>query len=232
MITPVERPIHPDLSYELSLQQRGLSLIAGLDEAGRGAWAGPVVAAAVILPLERFDLLTALEGVRDSKQMTADQRAESIEVIRSIALDIGVGVASAQEVDERGLMPATRSAMARALDQLRTAPDHLLVDHMQLPDIPLPQTAITRGDAIALSISAASVIAKVTRDEEMIALSSSFPQYHFASNKGYGTPAHRQALYQHGPCPLHRFSYAPVANSRRLFQEEHAPGKRDPDGGG
>lgn len=201
----------PDLTYEFELRADGCSTLAGLDEAGRGAWAGPVVAAAVVLPLDRTDLAKSLAGVRDSKQMTPNQRELWASAIRKIALGIGLGVVPPKDVDQHGLIAATRKAMARALVDLGKQPEHLLIDHLPLPDIPLPQTVLTRGDSRALSIAAASVIAKVTRDQMMVDLDAHHPGYGFARHKGYGTPQHRAALTHLGPCPSHRFSYAPVA---------------------
>ncbi len=201
----------PDLTYEFELLADGCSTLAGLDEAGRGAWAGPVVAAAVVLPLDRPDLAESLAGVRDSKQMTPNQRELWASAIRQIALGIGVGVTSSKEVDQWGLISATREAMARALVDLGKQPEHLLIDHLTLPDIPLPQTVLTRGDSRVLSIASASVIAKVARDQMMVDLDERHPGYGFARHKGYGTPQHRAALTHLGPCPSHRFSYTPVA---------------------
>lgn len=211
MRKPDDRISRPDLTIEFELLGDGCSTLAGLDEAGRGAWAGPVVAAAVVLPLDRPDLAKSLVGVRDSKQMTPIQRELWASSIRKIALGIGLGVASSKEVDQRGLIAATREAMARALVDLGTRPEHLLIDHLPLPDIPLPQTVLTRGDSRALSIASASVIAKVARDQMMVDLDEHHPGYGFARHKGYGTPQHRDALTRLGPCPSHRFSYAPVA---------------------
>ena len=211
MRRPVDGKHRPDLAVERKLLGDGCSRIAGLDEAGRGAWAGPVVAAAVVLPLDHSDLAKSLAGVRDSKQMTSVQREFWASAIRQIALGIGLGVASSQEVDHEGLIAATREAMARALVDLGEQPEHLLIDHLPLPEIPLPQTVLTRGDARVLSIAAASVIAKVARDHMMGDLDEHHPGYGFARHKGYGTPQHRTALTHLGPCPSHRFSYAPVA---------------------
>jgi ribonuclease HII len=211
MKRPIDGKRRPDLAIEFELLDDGCSTLAGLDEAGRGAWAGPVVAAAVVLPLDRPDLAESLEGVRDSKQMTPNQRDLWASVIRRIALRIGLGVASSKEVDQQGLIAATREAMGRALEDLGTQPEHLLIDHLPLPDIPLPQTVLTRGDSRALSIASASVIAKVTRDQMMLDLDEHHPGYGFARHKGYGTPQHRAALTHLGPCPSHRFSYTPVA---------------------
>jgi ribonuclease HII len=193
----------------------GVRYIVGLDEAGRGAWAGPVVAAAVVLPVGRFDLARALTGVRDSKQMTPRQRAVWAERIREVALAYAVGEASAEEVDGGGLLPATRAAMERALAALPLAPEHLFIDHLRLPGTALPQTVLIHGDARSLSIAAASVLAKTARDRLMLSLDDHYPGYGFQRNKGYGTAEHRAALRARGPCAIHRFSYAPLA--RRLF---------------
>jgi ribonuclease HII len=201
--------IIPDLSYEFSLWQSGVARVAGLDEAGRGAWAGPVAAAAVILS-PASDLVTRLDGVRDSKQMTPAQRARAAEVIRAVALAWGVGFASAQEIDALGILPATRLAMQRALAQLDLAPDHLLLDAVRLPGVALPQTALIKGDCRVLSIAAASVLAKTERDRWMVKLEVEFPGYSFARHKGYGTAVHRQALESLGPCAEHRASFKPV----------------------
>ncbi len=206
----------PDLANELELARQGHSLVAGLDEAGRGALAGPVVAAAVMLPLERFDLASALDGVRDSKLMRPAARERWAVEISQVALDHAVGFASAAEVDELGLLPATRLAMQRSLTELKCRPSYLLIDHLALPEIELPQLAITRGDQQVLSIAAASVLAKVTRDEMMRRLGDRFPGYGFAQHKGYGTARHRQAILQLGPCREHRRSYAPVQHALEL----------------
>ncbi len=200
----------PTLEFENGLRQSGLERVAGLDEAGRGAWAGPVVAAAVILPLEQLDLLQALDGVCDSKQLSAQKRAKYALRIRAVARSIGIGAASALEIDQQGLLPATRSAMRRALKGLKSDPQYLLLDYLILPEIPVDQTAIPKGDARVLSIAAASIIAKVSRDELMRAIALVFPGYGFEQHKGYGTRMHRQALNQLGPTPIHRYSYQPV----------------------
>lgn len=204
-------PARPSLVYETRSRRAGSEHIAGLDEVGRGAWAGPVVAAAVVLPLERFDLARTLDGVRDSKQMTPKQRRAWAPRIQTIARSTGIGEASAQEVDSLGLIAATRLAMRRALNALSFVPDQLLIDHLALPGVDLPQIAITHGDALALSIAAASVIAKVHRDEAMTAWERLFPGYGFARHKGYGTREHQRALQRLGACEIHRRSFAPVA---------------------
>lgn len=206
-----DSPPRPDLQHELDLAGQGVTPIAGLDEVGRGALAGPLYAAAVILPIERFDLAAALETVRDSKTLTARQRDECAAEIRRLALDWALGWAEAAEVDEVGPLVATRRAMQRALGGLRLTPRHALIDHLDLPDLPIPHTPLVHGDARALSIAAASVVAKVARDEVMDDLARRFPTYGFHEHKGYGTEAHLRALRRWGPCPVHRRSFEPVA---------------------
>jgi ribonuclease HII len=202
--------MRPSLEEELSLRSAGYICVAGLDEAGRGAWAGPVCAAAVILPLERDDLLEALEGVRDSKDLTPQQRDELLPLVRDIALTVGVGWGEPSEVDEIGIVSATRRAMRRAVAQLENQADALLVDHMRLPRLNLPQRSLPKADARCLSVAAASIVAKVERDRLMIALEEAFPGYGFARHKGYGTPQHREALARLGPSPIHRMSWKPL----------------------
>jgi len=201
--------ISPDLSFELPLWQAGLSTLAGIDEAGRGAWAGPVSAAAVILPPDP-DLPARLNGVRDSKQMTAKQRAAWAIQIKKTALAWAVGFATQAEIDEIGILPATRLAMQRALAQLAPAPEHLLIDAVRLPAVTLPQTVLIKGDVRSLSIAASSVLAKTARDALLVAWDEEYPVYGFARHKGYGTALHQSALQKQGPCPLHRRSFAPI----------------------
>jgi ribonuclease HII len=201
----------PDLQEENHLWQEGFLHIAGLDEAGRGAWAGPVAAGAVIIPHDS-QILNQLHGVRDSKQMTPAQRNFWAVEIKKMVLCWGVGMASQQEIDQIGILPATRLAMKRALDQLTLFPTHLLIDALRLPDESVAQTALIKGDVRSLSIAAASVLAKTTRDAFMAACDSQYPGYHFAQHKGYGTRKHQAALEKLGPCPLHRFSFAPIQN--------------------
>jgi len=207
-------PIHPDCSFESNLWQSGLSLVAGLDEAGRGAWAGPVFAAAVVLPPEPM-MESILSGVRDSKQMTPHQREHWAGEIQAVALAWGIGWAEAGEIDRIGILPATRLAMSRAVEQLGEMPEYLLVDgNFLLPQIPLPQQALIKGDRRSLSIAAASVLAKTTRDSLLIDYETDYPGYGFARHKGYGTALHRAALEQLGICPIHRMSFAPLKNQR------------------
>jgi len=206
----------PDLREEMALHAEGYRHIAGLDEAGRGSWAGPVVAGAVILPLDRPGLSQQLEGVRDSKQLTPRQRERLYGIIESIALAIGVGIVPPQKIDEIGIVPATRQAMSLAIAQLNPPPDFLLVDFLSLPELPIPQKSIASGDAFSLSIAAASIVAKVSRDRVMVNLDAQYPGYGFARHKGYGTPQHRESLIRLGPSPVHRLSYAPM---RLMLQE-------------
>jgi ribonuclease HII len=199
-------PASPDLGFELPLWSAGLKLVAGLDEAGRGALAGPVSAAAVILPAGP-EILPALNGVRDSKQMTPAGRQFWAQRLQDQALCYGVGFASSEEIDACGILPATRLAMQRALSLLSATPQHLLLDFLELPDLPLPQTSLVKGDQRSLSIAAASVLAKTARDDLMRQLDTQYPGYGFAVHKGYGTLAHRRALQALGPSPVHRLTF-------------------------
>ena len=203
----------PNLELELALRTQGYRFIAGLDEAGRGAWAGPVVAAAVILPLQQPDLVSILRGVRDSKQLAPARRAALFEVIRNVALAVGVGVSAPRCIDNQGILPATRRAMLQALARLGCSPDYLILDHLRLPALALPQLAAARADARFLSVAAASIVAKVTRDRLMTVLDMHYPGYGLAQHKGYGTPYHRAALAQLGPSRIHRLSFAPLRQS-------------------
>ncbi|MBK7895401.1 MAG: ribonuclease HII [Candidatus Promineifilaceae bacterium] len=190
--------------------QHQVTLIAGIDEAGRGALAGPVVAAAVILPLND-QIETVLDGVNDSKQLTAKRRDALFELICQHALAYGIGQQPASVIDEIGILPANRLAMGTAVAQLTIPPEFLLIDgRIRLPQLNIRQKSIVRGDSQSLSIAAASILAKVTRDRLMIALDSQFPRYGFAQHKGYGTQQHRDAIAQHGPCPQHRHTFAPI----------------------
>jgi ribonuclease HII len=193
-----------NLAHEDSLRARGLHFIAGIDEAGRGPLAGPVVAAAVILPAGfTHDVLN------DSKQLT-ERRRERIyeELTASTDIRIAFAIVEPEEIDRINILRATHEAMRRAARQL--TPDHVLIDGLPVRDFPFPQTALVGGDALSYSIAAASIIAKVTRDRIMLELDSRHPAYGFAKHKGYGTPQHLTALRQHGPCPIHRRSFLPV----------------------
>jgi len=200
----------PDLSEELALYAAGHTCVAGLDEAGRGAWAGPVCAAAVVLSLERPDLPGLLAGVRDSKQLSPARRETLLPLILEVAEAVGVGWATPAEVDEMGIVPATRRTFARAVTRLNGRVDALLVDYVHLPELDLPQRALPKADVRCLSVAAASIVAKVTRDQLMVALDGDFPGYGFARHKGYGTPQHRAALTCLGPSPIHRMSWRPM----------------------
>jgi len=201
-------PAAPDLSFEINLWASGLTYLAGIDEAGRGALAGPVSAGAVILPPEP-SLIETLLGVRDSKEMTPAKREYWAGRLPDLAVSSGIGFASAQEIDELGILPATRLAVQRALERLSIPPQHLLVDYLELPACRIPQTALVKGDARSLSIAAASILAKTARDALMRQLDSQYPGYVFAAHKGYGTALHLAAIQRLGPCPIHRTSFAP-----------------------
>lgn len=209
-------PQQPDLSFEQALWQTGIRRLAGVDEAGRGALAGPVFAAAVILP-DTLDCLGLLSGVRDSKQMTARQRDFWANQIKTTALSWGVGCAEAEEIDRLGILPATRLAVRRAVETLQPSPEHLLLDYLKLSEYGARQTSLVKGDARCLSIAAASVLAKTARDAQMLAYHRQYPAYGFARHKGYGTQEHLNALAQSGPCPIHRRSFAPVARLLSSF---------------
>ncbi len=202
----------PSLQFEKSVRKEtGVICIAGLDEAGRGALAGPVVAAAVILPLDSPQRLKSFDGVNDSKQLSAKKRERLYTLIITNALSFGIGSTPAADVDEIGIIPATKLAMLSALDQLEPAAVYLLIDgRVRLKNIPLPQQSIIRGDSKSLSIAAASILAKVTRDRIMVELDGRYPQYGFARHKGYGTEFHRAAIARLGPTPEHRMSFSPL----------------------
>jgi ribonuclease HII len=208
-IDPAQIPPAPNLDFESALWQQHIPLAAGLDEAGRGAWAGPVAAAAVILPADP-GIEIKLKGVRDSKELTPVQREELAEKIRTHALSYATGLSSAGEIDALGILPATRLAMQRAISRLAEHPDHLLIDALFLPDVEIPQTSLIKGDQRSLSIAAASILAKTTRDALMREFDHEYPLYRFARHKGYGTAVHRAAIEKHGPCPIHRMSFAPL----------------------
>ncbi len=203
----------------MALLSQGYSFVAGLDEAGRGCLAGPVVAAAVILPLDDDACEASLSGVRDSKQLTSHARESLYDVIMQYALAVGVGMGSVELIDERNILQATKYAMRSAIEQLSIPPHALLLDALLLHDVPLPQRSIIKGDARCLSIAAASIIAKVTRDRLMLQLDKQYPAYGFAQHKGYGTEAHLTALRAHGASPIHRQSFAPVRELYSLFAD-------------
>lgn len=208
----------PHLQKEIALLEQGYRFVAGLDEAGRGAWAGPVVAAAVILPLDRPNLSKILAGLSDSKKLTQEQRERFFGLIQETSLAFSVGTAPPAMVDEVNVIGATRHAMQQALANLGVAPDYLLLDYLNLPAINLPQDAFAKADSISLTVAAASVIAKVTRDRLMIRFNREYPGYAFDRHKGYGTQAHRLALASQGPCALHRLSYEPLKVFNQLAE--------------
>lgn len=184
-------------------------LVAGVDEVGRGALFGPVVAAAVILPVSALPQL-ALAGVKDSKQLSPLRRLKLTQEIQRLALDWRIGYATSQEIDQINILQASLLAMKRAILKLKVKPDLCLVDGKQpLPNLPLPQQTMVKGDERSLEIAAASVVAKVWRDELVIRLAGKYPNYELATNKGYGTERHRLALQRYGPSPLHRLSFSP-----------------------
>ena len=202
-------PPTPNLAFEGELWSAGVAWVAGIDEAGRGALAGPVAAGVVILP-QREDLEEVLHGVRDSKQMTAKARGEWFKVIEEVAVGAQAGFAGPEEIDEIGIVPATRLAAVRALTKLSQQPDHLLIDAISIPETNLPETSLIKGDRRSLSIACASIIAKVSRDALMETVEDQYPGYGFSQHKGYGTRMHRNAIADLGPCEIHRFSFAPI----------------------
>jgi len=199
-----------ELEHQI-LATSGLRFIAGLDEAGRGAIAGPVVAAAVILSLDQPDQLDTLNEVNDSKQLSYRKREHLYRVIIENVLAYGIGFTAADLIDEFGIIPATKKAMVSALSNLSIAAEYLLIDgRIRLKSIALPQKAIIRGDSKSLSIAAASILAKVARDRHMVELDAQHPQYGLARHKGYGTRHHLDAIAMHGPTSIHRHSFAPI----------------------
>jgi ribonuclease HII len=199
-------PLFPNLSFETALWKKGIKYIAGVDEVGRGALAGPVTAAAVILPMTH-NLGSQLEGVRDSKMMTPKSRDYWVEKIKRLAVCFHIGFSSNTEIDELGILPATILAMKRALAGLTVSPQHILIDYIKLSDFSYPYTSLVKGDIRCLSIAASSVLAKTARDALLCQLDDRFPGYGFAQNKGYGTEAHRRALILLGQSPIHRKSF-------------------------
>lgn len=207
----IELPSRPNLEFEQRLWQEGYRIIAGLDEAGRGAWAGPVYAAAVVLPNDPR-VSNLLSGVRDSKRMTPGQRDRWRGCIQSAAVAWSVASSTNEEIDRMGILPATCLAMQRALDELRNPPNHLLVDYIHIENCACPQLSLPYGDCRSLSIAAASVLAKTGRDAWMVQMEEAFPGYGFAQHKGYGTVQHRQALMQKGMLPIHRRTFRPIVD--------------------
>jgi ribonuclease HII len=203
----------PSLNEENELSVKGYRLIAGVDEAGRGALAGPVVAAAVILPPSPS--FRWLGSVRDSKELPAARRESLFDQIKQDAIAVSVGIIAPQTIDVIGILNATKIAMCHAVEQLATPPDFILVDFLRLPQLRISQKPIVRGDKLCLSIACASIIAKVTRDRIMVELDQLHPGYGLADHKGYGTRKHVTFLRQNGPSPIHRHSFAPVIEAIR-----------------
>jgi ribonuclease HII len=198
--------------YEGQAWRSGLARVAGVDEAGRGPLAGPVVAAAVIVTPEH-----RVRGVCDSKLLSAERREELFVAIHARALAVGVAVVDHVTIDRINILQATRLAMLDALRSLSVPPDLVITDFVALPDVPCPQKNLVDGDARCASVAAASIIAKVTRDRIMLELDAKFPEYGFARHKGYATPDHLAALDRHGPCPVHRRTFAGVWRQGELF---------------
>jgi len=194
----------PDLLFELDLRQRDYRFVAGIDEAGRGPLAGPVVAAAVVLDKGRVP-----DGIDDSKKLDEAARERLFDAIMASAV-VGIGLCDHEEIDRLNILQATLLAMRRAVDALPAPPDHALVDGNIAPILPCGVTTVVSGDARAISIAAASIIAKVTRDRMMVGYCAQYPGYGFSRHKGYGTAMHRDALTRLGPCTIHRLSFAPV----------------------
>jgi len=207
------------LQFERQIWERGINRVAGVDEAGRGPLAGPVVAAALVfdrsfLEAEQYGIL---QGINDSKSLSESRREELYELLTaSCPCVFGVGVADVAEIDTLNILRATHAAMARALNAIVPLPDYCLVDGLPVPGLPCPSLAVVRGDGRSLSVAAASIIAKVTRDRMMLVLDREYPGYRFARHKGYGTEAHLKALLELGPCVAHRRSFRPVREAMRL----------------
>ncbi|HXE96549.1 MAG TPA: ribonuclease HII [Dongiaceae bacterium] len=193
------------LKFEKAAYSNGFTYVAGIDEAGRGPLAGPVIAAAVILPAELL-----IDGVDDSKKLNPDKRERLFEVIMAQALAVGVGTMSPAEIDRINILQATRRAMLAAVQQLSLQPDYLLIDGISTIDSAVSQKTIKKGDSLSLSIAAASIVAKVTRDRLMIGMDSKYPGYGFAGHKGYGSSAHLDAIRMLGPSPIHRLTFGGV----------------------
>ena len=199
--------------YEKELKEKGITLIAGVDEVGRGPLIGPVVAAAVILPAN-----FKLEGLTDSKKLSEKKREQFYEIIKKEAIAIGVGKISEKRIDEINIYEATKEAMKEAINNLSVKPEHILIDAMPL-ELDIPTTSIIKGDLLSVSISAASVIAKVERDHMLYDIDSEFPMYDLKNNKGYGTKKHLEAIKEYGITKYHRLSYKPVYDNRNKINQ-------------
>lgn len=188
--------------FEKEAFKKGFEFVAGVDEAGRGPLAGPVVAAAVILPKNSF-----IEGIDDSKKLSPQKRKSLYDVITNKALSFGVGIISEKEIDKINILNATKQSMLSAIDLLNPCPHYVLIDALELKSLQYPQLPLIKGDARSVTIAAASIIAKVTRDEMMSKFHALYPQYNFEKNKGYGTKEHIESIKKYGPCPIHRLSF-------------------------
>ena len=204
----------PTFAEEKALHSQGYRLIAGVDEAGRGALAGPVMAAAVILPCGiRAEWL---DRVRDSKMLSPQQRELLFDYINDSAISLAFAMSDNEVIDASGIARATRLAMKSAVEKLSPEPQHLLIDYFSLPEVTLPQKGVTDGDSLCYSIACASIVAKVARDRLMVQLDSLYPGYGLARHKGYGTREHLAGLEKLGPSPIHRLTFRPVGGSRRV----------------
>ena len=195
------------LEYENNLYKEGVTLIAGVDEVGRGPLIGPVVACACILPVNFYH-----KDIKDSKKLSEKKREEMYKIIKENAISIGLGIVSEKVIDEVNIYEATKIAMKEAIKNLNITPEHILIDAMKL-ELNIPSTSIIKGDAKSESIAAASIIAKVTRDYMLDEMDKEYPMYDLKNNKGYGTKKHLEALQTYGPCKYHRVSYSPVRNA-------------------
>ena len=214
----------PTFDLETMLRRQGFPLVAGVDEAGRGPLAGPIVAAAVILPVLSHDECSPpswIAQVDDSKKLTPNQRHRAFQQIQANCVAVGMGMASPGEIDSAGIAEANRWAMLRAVDSLPVKPSYLLIDFVNLPRCGIPFHSLVRGDSLCYSIAAASIVAKVTRDRLMEEADATYPGYEFSRHKGYGTAQHMGLLALRGPSPIHRRSFSPL-------RERVAVGKRDP----
>lgn len=207
------KEIIDNYKYERELNEKGIKLIAGVDEVGRGPLIGPVVAAAVILP-ENYKL----DGLTDSKKLSEKKREYYFEIIKRDALAIGIGIIDEKRIDEINIYEATKEAMKMAIDNLEVKPEHILIDAMPL-DLDIPTTSIIKGDLLSITISAASVIAKVTRDHMLYELDKEYPMYDLKNNKGYGTKKHIEAIKKYGITKYHRLSYKPVSDYKDKINE-------------
>lgn len=208
------------LAYEKELYKEGITLIAGTDEAGRGPLVGPVVAAAVILPKNYF-----LEGLNDSKQLSEKKREKFYDIIYKDAISVGVGVVDAKTIDEINILEASRLAMKKAIEELNVKPEYVLTDAMKLEGINIPYKDIIHGDALSLSIAAASVIAKVTRDRIMLELDEKYPEYGFKKHKGYPTKEHLENVKKYGVLENYRFTYKPIRDL--IINDESSDNSRE-----